>query len=69
MEQTLIDTGSCIALFDRDDMERIIELTEKYQDRPINFADAALLAIAEHKQLNSIISIASDFQIYRTSLD
>ena len=126
MKQTLIDTGPCIALFDRDDRfhteiknfmknfrgrlitswavvtetlhmldfdyrvqadflrwvdrgaleiagpiredtHRIIELTEKYQDRPIDFADATLLAIAERKQLNSVISIDSDFQIYRTA--
>ena len=126
MKQTLIDTGPCIALFDRDDRfhtdiksfmknfrgrlvtswavvtetlhmldfdfrvqvdfirwvdrgaldiagpiredtHRIIELTEKYRDRPIDFADATLLAIAERRELNSIISIDSDFQIYRTA--
>ncbi len=126
MKQTLIDTGPCIALFDRDDnfhteiisfmknfrgrlftswavvtetlhmldfdyhvqidflrwvnrgaleiagpekadMDKIIEITEKYQDRPIDFADATLLAIAGRKQIYSIISIDSDFQIYRTA--
>ncbi len=51
----------------REDLNRIIELTEKYQDRPIDFADATLLAVAERKQLDSIISIDSDFQIYRTA--
>ena len=51
----------------REDTHRIIELTEKYRDRPIDFADATLLAIAERRQLNSIISIDSDFQIYRTA--
>ncbi len=49
-----------------EDMKRIIELTEKYRDRPIGFADASLLALAEREQLDSIISIDSDFQIYRT---
>ena len=127
MKQTIIDTGPCIALFDRDDhfhadikkfmetfrgrlftswavvtetlhmldfdyrvqldfirwlergalevagparedIKRIIELTEKYHDRPIDFADATLLAIAERKQIDSVISIDSDFQIYRTTL-
>jgi uncharacterized protein len=126
MKQSLIDTGPCIALFDRDDhfhtemksfmknfrgrlitswavvtetlhmldfdcrvqidflrwvergalevagptredLNRIIELTEKYQDRPIDFADATLLAVAERKQLNSVICIDSDFEIYRTT--
>ena len=51
----------------REDTHRIIELTEKYRDQPIDFADATLLAIAERRQLNSIISIDSDFQIYRTA--
>jgi uncharacterized protein len=126
MKQTLIDTGPCIALFDRDDrfhveivsfmksfsgrlitswavvtetlhmldfdyrvqtdflrwidrdaleiagplredLDRITELTEEYQDRPIDFADATLIAIAERKQLNSVISLDSDFHIYRTA--
>ena len=128
MKETLIDTGPCIALFDRDDrfhtdakdflknfkgrlitswavvtetlhmldfdyrvqldflrwidrgalelagpvkedIDRITELTEKYHDRPIDFADASLLTIAERKQLKTIISIDSDFQIYRTTRD
>ncbi len=51
----------------REDLNRIIELTEKYQDQPIDFADATLLAVAERKQLDSVISIDSDFQIYRTA--
>ncbi len=127
MKQTLIDTGPCIALFDRDDsfhadiisfmknfrgrlitswavvtetlhmldfdyrvqidflrwiergalevagpagvdINRIIELTEKYHDRPIDFADATLLALAERTQIDSVISIDSDFQIYRTAM-
>ncbi len=44
-----------------------INLFEKYPDRPIDFADATLLAVAERKQLNSVLSIDSDFEIYRTA--
>lgn len=51
----------------REDLNRIIELTEKYQDRPIDFADATLLAVAERKELNSVITIDSVFEIYRTA--
>ena len=51
----------------KEDLIRIIELTEKYKDRPIDFADASLLAIAERKELTAVISIDSDFQIYRTA--
>ena len=51
----------------REDLIRIIELTEKYKDLPIDFADASLLAVAERKELNAVISIDSDFQNYRTA--
>lgn len=51
----------------REHLVKIIELTEKYRDRPIGFAGATLLAIAERKQLNSVTSIDNDFQMYRTA--
>lgn len=41
----------------------------KSANRPIDFADASLLAIAERKQLKTIISIDSDFLIYQTAHD
>ncbi len=44
-----------------------INLFEKYQDRPIDFADTTLLAVAERKQLNLVISIENDFEVYRTA--
>ena len=52
---------------ERKDLNRIIELTEKYHDLPIDFADATLLAIAERRQISSVISIDNDFQVYRTA--
>jgi predicted nucleic acid-binding protein len=47
------------------DIPRIIELTQKYADRPMDFADATLVIVAEKTGIRKIISIDSDFDIYR----
>ena len=47
------------------DMGRIIELTRKYSDIPMDFADATLVLAAEKTGIRKIISIDSDFDIYR----
>jgi predicted nucleic acid-binding protein len=47
------------------DISRIIELTKKYSDRPMDFADATLVIAAEKTGIRKIISIDSDFDIYR----
>jgi predicted nucleic acid-binding protein len=44
---------------------RIIELSKKYQDVPMDFADATLVVAAEQTGIREIISINSDFEIYR----
>ncbi|GAB6091090.1 type II toxin-antitoxin system VapC family toxin [Spirochaeta dissipatitropha] len=46
-------------------ISRIIELTKKYADLPMDFADATLVIAAEHTGIRKIISIDSDFDIYR----
>jgi predicted nucleic acid-binding protein len=46
-------------------IDRIINLSKKYSDIPMDFADATLIVIAEVKQIKAIISIDSDFYIYR----
>jgi predicted nucleic acid-binding protein len=48
-----------------DDLPRVIELTRKYHDRPMDFADATLVIAAERTGIRSILSIDSDFDIYR----
>ncbi|MDR1971033.1 MAG: PIN domain-containing protein [Treponema sp.] len=50
---------------ERDDLGRIIELTRKYHDLPIDFADATLVLAAEKTGIRAVISIDSDFDIYR----
>ncbi len=47
------------------DISRIIGLTQKYSDRPMDFADATLVIAAEKTGARQIISIDSDFDIYR----
>jgi predicted nucleic acid-binding protein len=58
-----------VTLYEIDDagIERIIELTSKYQDRPMDLADASLVIAAERLKLYEVISIDRDFDIYRTA--
>ena len=48
-------------------IERIIELTSKYQDRPMDLANASLVIAAERLNLHEVISIDRDLDIYRTA--
>jgi predicted nucleic acid-binding protein len=50
---------------DRRETERILQLMEQYQDRPMDLADASLVALAEVNGYTRIFSIDSDFYIYR----
>ncbi len=47
------------------DISRIVELTSKYSDRPMDYADATLVIVAEKTGIKKIISLDSDFDIYR----
>ena len=44
---------------------RIKQLTEKYHDLPMDFADACLVVLAEELNINLIATIDRDFSIYR----
>lgn len=44
---------------------KIREIVDKYSNLPADFADASLLVAAEAKNLSEIISLDSDFSIYR----
>ncbi len=48
------------------DLERIIYLSEKYSKVPMDLADASLLVISERKKIRDIMTIDSDYYIYRT---
>ena len=47
------------------DFSRIRELTSKYRDLPMDFADACLVFLAEKLNINMIATIDRDFTIYR----
>ncbi|MDR0843566.1 MAG: PIN domain-containing protein [Acidobacteriota bacterium] len=57
--------GLEIVAIGQNDMPRIAELCEKYADRPMDFADATLVVAAEITGIREIISIDSDFDVYR----
>ena len=50
---------------DAADVPRLKVLMRKYADRPMDFADAALVCVAEREQLTTILTFDSDFRIYR----
>jgi predicted nucleic acid-binding protein len=58
--------GISITEIMREDLQRIIELTEKYSDLPMDFADASLVALCERLKIKDIASVDRDFGIYRT---
>lgn len=48
------------------DLSRVFQLLNKYQDRRMDFADAALVAIAERMNIKTILTTDKrDFGIYR----
>ena len=49
-----------------DDLNRIVELTRKYSDLPMDFADASLVVLSERMNIEEIASIDKEFGIYRT---
>ena len=59
------DKGINIYGIQQKDIQRIIELSVKYSDIPMDFADATLVLAAEQTGIRKIISVDSDFEIYR----
>ena len=49
----------------RQETTRILQLMEQYADRPMDLADASLVALAEAEGHTRIFSIDSDFYVYR----
>jgi len=47
------------------DFGRIRDLTEKYKDLPMDFADSCLVYLAEQLSLDTVATIDRDFTIYR----
>jgi len=47
------------------EMDRMAALMDKYKDRPMDLADASLVATAERLGMRRIFTLDSDFHIYR----
>ena len=54
-----------IAALSKEHISMIIELSAKYADLPMDFADATLIVISELAHIKEIITIDSDFHVYR----
>ena len=57
--------GVIIGDINQNDMPRLLELTDKYADIPMDFAYATLVITAEKTGIREIISLDKDFDIYR----
>jgi uncharacterized protein len=47
------------------EVDRMVELMEKYRDRPMDLADASLVVVAEHLRIRRLFTLDNDFHIYR----
>jgi predicted nucleic acid-binding protein len=61
----VMNKGLILCELQQQDIPRIIALTKKYADRPMDFADASLVIAAEKTGIQQIISLDADFDIYR----
>jgi len=49
------------------EVDKMNRMMKKYQDTPMDLADASLIAVAESMKFRQIFTIDSDFRIYRLS--
>jgi len=63
----MLKRGAVLLLpLDSNDIPRIRELMQKYANRPMDLADAALLRVAEREGLRKIFTVdRRDFSVYR----
>jgi len=63
----VLERGAVALLpLDADDIPRMRELMGKYQDLPMDLADAALVRIAEREKIQTVFTLdRRDFTIYR----
>lgn len=60
-------TAGRLSLYDLtgNEIERMAALMDKYQDQPMDLADASLVAVAERLGIKRLFTLDSDFYIYR----
>jgi predicted nucleic acid-binding protein len=61
----LVDEGALrVAPLDETDVPRLRALKRKYRDTPMDFADAALVRVAERERLSRILTFDTHFRVY-----
>lgn len=55
-----------LPLIEQSELFAIRQMMQKYTNVPMDLADASLLYLAQRENINTIISIDSDFDVYRT---
>ena len=65
--QLLLDKLLIIYEIEEADYPRLLELMERYRDRPMDLADATLVLTAEKTRYRQILTLDSDFLFYRIS--
>jgi len=60
-----VEADLLIATASPEATERTARLMERYSDRPMDLADATLVALAEERGLTRIFTLDDDFHIYR----
>ena len=61
----VIAGGVSVEPLDTPDLDRMAGLVRKYRDLPFDFADASVAALAARLGLDQIMSVDSDFDVYR----
>ena len=60
------DESPQVLPLDRRDLPRMRELMRKYEDRPMDLADAALVRVAERERATTVFTVdRADFEVYR----
>ena len=60
------DFGVQIVDISNEDFKLIHKYMEKYKDTPMDFADASIVILSNKLNINRIISLDTDFDVYRT---
>jgi predicted nucleic acid-binding protein len=47
------------------EVDRMVGLMEQYRDRPMDLADASIIAAAEHVSMRRLFALDRDFYMYR----
>ena len=69
LREFLQGDGAVVWFFDRTSLKRAFELMKTYSDHPRDFADASLVAAAEHLRTTRIFTLdRNDFATYRARM-